>query len=287
MTQDSKHPESDSSTHQFSSEFSEFARETDVVEETVENGKKVRRRGIYLLPNLFTTSALFSGFFAVVAAINGDFTAAAVAIFVSMVLDGLDGRVARMTNTQSAFGAEYDSLADMLSFGVAPALVAFTWILQDVGKVGWIAAFVYVACAALRLARFNVQIGSTDKKWFIGLPSPSAAALVAGCVWVFHSFDAEAFPFKLLMTLVVAATGVLMVSNIRYYSFKEIDLKGPVPFVALLAIVLGFVVISLEPSVMLLILFGCYVVSGPAMATMRKLKGQPAPDQATTEKPGE
>lgn len=287
MTQDSKHPESDSSAHQFSSEFSEFARETDVVEETVENGKKVRRRGIYLLPNLFTTSALFSGFYAVVAAINGDFTAAAVAVFVSMVLDGLDGRVARMTNTQSAFGAEYDSLADMLSFGVAPALVAFTWILQDVGKVGWIAAFVYVACAALRLARFNVQIGSTDKKWFIGLPSPSAAALVAGCVWVFHSFDAEAFSFKLLMTLVVAAAGVLMVSNIRYYSFKEIDLKGPVPFVALLAIVLGFVVISLEPSVMLLILFGCYVASGPVMATMRKLKGQPAPDQATAEKPSE
>ncbi|MCG7601916.1 CDP-diacylglycerol--serine O-phosphatidyltransferase [Halomonas sp. McH1-25] len=287
MTQDSKHPESDSSAHQFSSEFSEFARETDVVEETVENGKKVRRRGIYLLPNLFTTSALFSGFYAVVAAINGDFTAAAVAVFVSMVLDGLDGRVARMTNTQSAFGAEYDSLADMLSFGVAPALVAFTWILQDVGKVGWIAAFVYVACAALRLARFNVQIGSADKKWFIGLPSPSAAALVAGCVWVFHSFDAEAFSFKLLMTLVVAAAGVLMVSNIRYYSFKEIDLKGPVPFVALLAIVLGFVVISLEPSVMLLILFGCYVASGPVMATMRKLKGQPAPDQATAEKPSE
>ncbi len=288
MTQDSKHPESDSSAHhQFSSEFSEFARETDVVEETVENGKKIRRRGIYLLPNLFTTSALFSGFFAVVAAINGDFTAAAVAVFVSMVLDGLDGRVARMTNTQSAFGAEYDSLADMLSFGVAPALVAFTWILQDVGKVGWIAAFVYVACAALRLARFNVQIGSTDKKWFIGLPSPSAAALVAGCVWVFHNFDAEAFAFKLLMTLVVAAAGILMVSNIRYYSFKEIDLKGPVPFVALLAIVLGFVVISLEPSVMLLVLFGCYVASGPVMATMRKLKGKPAPDQVASEKPNE
>lgn len=253
-----------------------FVREAEVIEEAVENGKKVRRKGIYLLPNLFTTSALFAGFFAIVAGINGDFTAAAVAIFIAMVLDGLDGRVARMTNTQSAFGAEYDSLADMLSFGAAPALVAFTWILQDIGKTGWVVAFLYVACAALRLARFNVQIGSVDKKWFIGLPSPSAAALVAASIWTFHSFDAEAFGFKLLMLLIVAAAGVLMVSNIRYYSFKEVDLKGPVPFVVLLAIVLGFVVISMQPSVMLLLLFGAYVASGPVMAVMRKVKKAPA-----------
>lgn len=251
---------------------SAFVRETDVIEESVEDGRKVRRKGIYLLPNLFTTSALFAGFFAVVAGINGDFTAAAVAIFIAMVLDGLDGRVARLTNTQSAFGAEYDSLSDMLSFGVAPALVAFTWILQDIGKTGWVVAFLYVACAALRLARFNVQIGSVDKKWFIGLPSPSAAALVAACVWTFHSFDAEALGFKLLMLLIVGAAGVLMVSNIRYYSFKDLDLKGPVPFVVLLAIVLAFVVISVQPSVMLLLLFGTYVASGPTMALMRKLK---------------
>ncbi|PMR75879.1 CDP-diacylglycerol--serine O-phosphatidyltransferase [Billgrantia endophytica] len=249
-----------------------FVRETEVIEESIEDGKKVRRKGIYLLPNLFTTSALFAGFFSVVAGINGDFTAAAVAIFIAMVLDGLDGRVARMTNTQSAFGAEYDSLSDMVSFGVAPALVAFTWILQDIGKTGWVVAFLYVACAALRLARFNVQIGSTDKKWFIGLPSPSAAAFVAASVWTFHSFDADAVGFKVLMLLVVAAAGVLMVSNIRYYSFKEIDLKGPVPFVVLLAIVLGFVVISVQPSVMLLLLFSAYVASGPAMAIMRKIK---------------
>lgn len=252
-----------------------FVRETEVIEEAVENGKKVRRKGIYLLPNLFTTSALFAGFFAIVAGINGDFTAAAVAIFIAMVLDGLDGRVARMTNTQSAFGAEYDSLSDMLSFGAAPALVAFTWILQDIGKTGWVVAFLYVACAALRLARFNVQIGSVDKKWFIGLPSPSAAALVAASVWTFHSFDAEAFGFKLLMLVIVGAAGVLMVSNIRYYSFKDIDLKGPVPFVVLLAIVLGFVVISVQPSVMLLLLFGAYVASGPVMAAMRKVKHSP------------
>ncbi|MFY0992094.1 CDP-diacylglycerol--serine O-phosphatidyltransferase [Halomonas sp. C05BenzN] len=255
-----------------------FVRETEVIEESIEDGRKVRRKGIYLLPNLFTTSALFAGFFAVVAGINGDFTAAAVAIFIAMVLDGLDGRVARMTNTQSAFGAEYDSLSDMLSFGVAPALVSFTWILQDIGKTGWVVAFLYVACAALRLARFNVQIGSVDKKWFIGLPSPSAAAFVAASVWTFHSFDAEAFGFKLLMLMVVAAAGVLMVSNIRYYSFKDIDLKGPVPFVVLLAIVLGFVVISVEPSVMLLLLFGTYVASGPVMAMMRKMKHSPPAD---------
>lgn len=249
-----------------------FLRETEVVEEAVEDGKKVRRKGIYLLPNLFTTSALFSGFFAVVAGINGEFTSAAVAIFIAMVLDGLDGRVARMTNTQSAFGAEYDSLADMISFGMAPALVAFTWILQDIGKTGWVVAFLYVACAALRLARFNVQIGSVDKKWFIGLPSPSAAALVAASVWTFHSFDADAFGYKLLMLFVVAAAGVLMVSNIRYYSFKDLDFKKPVPFVVLLAVVLGFVMISVEPSVMLLLLFGAYVLSGPVLAVMRKAK---------------
>jgi len=249
-----------------------FLRETEVIEESVQDGEKIRRKGIYLLPNLFTTSALFSGFFAVIAGINGDFTSAAVAIFIAMVLDGLDGRVARMTNTQSAFGAEYDSLSDMLSFGVAPALVAFTWILQDIGKTGWVVAFLYVACAALRLARFNVQIGSVDKKWFIGLPSPSAAALVAASVWTFHSFDADALGFKLLMLFVVAAAGVLMVSNIRYYSFKDLDFKKPVPFVVLLAVVLGFVMISVEPSVMLLLLFGVYVGSGPVLAVMRKVK---------------
>lgn len=253
-----------------------FLRETEVIEEAVEDGEKIRRKGIYLLPNLFTTSALFSGFFAVIAGINGDFVAAAVAIFIAMVLDGLDGRVARMTNTQSAFGAEYDSLSDMLSFGVAPALVSFTWILQDIGKTGWVVAFLYVACAALRLARFNVQVGSVDKRWFIGLPSPSAAALVAACIWTFHSFDATAMVFKLLMLVVVAMTGVLMVSNIRYYSFKDLDFKKPVPFVVLLAVVLFFVMVSVEPSVMLLLLFGGYVLSGPVQALMRKLSPGPA-----------
>ncbi|MCX2525454.1 CDP-diacylglycerol--serine O-phosphatidyltransferase [Larsenimonas rhizosphaerae] len=252
--------------------FSEFREDTEVVEEVLEGGKRVRRKGIYLLPNLFTTSALFSGFFAVVAALNNDYGAAAIAIFIAMVLDGFDGRIARMTNTESAFGAEYDSLADMTSFGVAPAIVAFSWTLQDVGKLGWIAAFVFVAGAALRLARFNVQIGSIDKKWFIGLPSPSAAGIVAGCVWTFHNFNAEGFGFKLLMAFIVAAAGILMVSNVRYYSFKDLDFKGPVPFVVLLAIVLGFVVISVEPSVMLLLLFGCYGLSGPILALLRRAR---------------
>ncbi|OHV11478.1 CDP-diacylglycerol--serine O-phosphatidyltransferase [Kushneria phosphatilytica] len=270
-------PPSDKRPPRHRDPFSEFKDETEVIEDVVHDGKRVRRRGIYLLPNLFTTAALFSGFFSVVAALNGNFGSAAIAIFVSMVLDGFDGRVARMTNTQSEFGEEYDSLADMLSFGVAPAVVAFSWILQDVGNLGWIAAFIYVAGAALRLARFNVQIGSTDKRWFIGLPSPSAAAVVAGCVWTFHSFAATALGFKVLMAIIVAAVGILMVSNIRYYSFKEVDFKSPVPFVALLAIVLGFVVISLEPAVMLLLLFGGYALSGPLMSLWRRYKGIPAP----------
>ncbi|KAA0016722.1 CDP-diacylglycerol--serine O-phosphatidyltransferase [Salinicola corii] len=274
MTQDDRHHEQEPETITIGATSPLFDDEDEVIEETVENGKRIRRRGIYLLPNLFTLSALFAGFYSIVAAINGDYAKAAIAIFIAMVLDGLDGRVARLTNTQSAFGAEFDSLADMVSFGMAPALVAFTWILQDIGKIGWIAAFIFVAGAALRLARFNVQIGSTDKKWFVGLPSPSAAAIVAACVWVFHTFDAESLGFKVLMTAVVAAAGVLMVSNVRYHSFKEIDFKGPVPFVFLLAIVLLFVLISIEPSVMLLALFGCYVVSGPVLALGRLNKAR-------------
>ena len=274
MTQDDRHHEQEPETITIGATSPLFDDEDEVIEETVENGKRIRRRGIYLLPNLFTLSALFAGFYSIVAAINGDYAKAAIAIFVAMVLDGLDGRVARLTNTQSAFGAEFDSLADMVSFGMAPALVAFTWILQDIGKIGWIAAFIFVAGAALRLARFNVQIGSIDKKWFVGLPSPSAAAIVAACVWVFHTFDAESLGFKVLMTVVVAAAGVLMVSNVRYHSFKEIDFKGPVPFVFLLAIVLLFVLISIEPSVMLLALFGCYVISGPVLALGRLNKGR-------------
>lgn len=242
----------------------------EVVEETVEDGQRVKRRGIYLLPNLFTTGALFSGFYAIVSAMNGTFDVAAIAIFVSMILDGLDGRVARMTNTQSAFGAEYDSLADMVSFGVAPALVSFSWLLKDLGKFGWIAAFIYVAGAALRLARFNVQIGSVDKRWFIGLPSPSAAAIVAGMVWTLHDYELTHWGYQVLAGAIVAAAGLLMVSNVRYYSFKDLDLKGRVPFVMLLVLVLVFAIVSIDPATILLVFFLGYGVSGPLRALLRR-----------------
>lgn len=222
------------------------------------------RKGIYLLPNLFTTGALFSGFYAIVASMNGDFINAAVAIFVAMILDGLDGRVARLTNTQSDFGAEYDSLADMVSFGVAPALVAFSWALQDLGKLGWVAAFVYVAGAALRLARFNTQLNQADKNYFTGLASPASAAIVAGTVWVLVEIGVQGAAAAISMAVMVPIIGVLMVSNFRYHSFKGLDLKGKVPFVVLLIVVLGFVVVSIDPARVLLGVFMIYALSGPA-----------------------
>ncbi len=221
------------------------------------------RKGIYLLPNLFTTAALFSGFYAVVAAMNGDFDNAAIAIFVAMVMDGLDGRVARMTNTQSDFGAEYDSLADMVSFGVAPALVAFSWALQSLGKVGWVCAFIYCAGAALRLARFNTQLTSSDKNFFTGLASPSAAAIIAANVWVFHDSSVPGPDVAWWMALVVPVAGLLMVSNFRYHSFKGLDLRDKVPFVAMLAVVMVFVVVSIDPAKVLLGVFTLYALSGP------------------------
>lgn len=256
--------------------FKEFREDSEVVEEVIQDGQPIRRRGIYLLPNLFTTMALFSGFFAVISALNHDFTSAAIAIFLSMVLDGLDGRVARMTNTQSAFGAEYDSLADMLSFGLAPAVVAFSWMqlggVNDLGKFAWICAFIYVAGAALRLARFNVQISVVDKAWFVGLPSPTAAAIVAGCVWVMNDFQMASYPACIVLALVVAASGILMVSNIGFYSFKKIDIRNPVPFVVLLAIIVLIVLIWAKPPVTLLLLFGGYTVVGVAFAAIRMLR---------------
>ncbi|RDE22371.1 CDP-diacylglycerol--serine O-phosphatidyltransferase [Motiliproteus coralliicola] len=241
--------------------------------DTVKPSKpKARSRGIYLLPNLFTSAALFSGFFAVIAAMNGSFEKAAIAIFVAMVLDGLDGRVARMTNTQSEFGAQYDSLADMVSFGVAPALVAFSWALHSVGKIGWFAAFIYVAGAALRLARFNTQIGSVDKRFFIGLPSPAAAAVVAGMVWVGTQFEINADSYALVISLIVALSGILMVSNFHYHSFKEVDLKGKVPFVVLLGVVMLIAVISIDPATLLWLIFVVYGCSGPVQAVLRYRK---------------
>jgi CDP-diacylglycerol---serine O-phosphatidyltransferase len=226
-------------------------------------GRKVRHRGIYLLPNLFTTANLFAGFYAIINAMNGNFYVAAAAVFVAMVLDSLDGRVARLTNTQSAFGAEYDSLSDMVAFGVAPALLAFEWALGSMGKVGWMVAFIYVAGAALRLARFNTQIGSVDKRYFIGLASPAAAGVVAGTVWAFSDFGIKGSNMAFAVAILVAAAGMLMVSNIKYHSFKDLDLKGRVPFVAILAVVLVFAVVFSDPPRILLIIFLAYAASGP------------------------
>ncbi len=237
----------------------------EVEEGEIEGGRKVRRRGVYLLPNLFTTGALFSGFYAIIAATNGAFEPAAIAIFVSMIFDGLDGRVARMTNTQSEFGAQYDSLSDCISFGVAPALVAYSWALHGLGKIGWMVAFIYAACAALRLARFNVQIESADKRYFTGLPSPSAAALVAGMVWLGTSidFDRSSSMTAIIASLVTAFAAVMMVSNVKYNSFKELDVKGRVPFFVILVIVLAIAVIQTYPEGVLWAIFLVYALSGP------------------------
>ncbi|NPU91972.1 MAG: CDP-diacylglycerol--serine O-phosphatidyltransferase [Gammaproteobacteria bacterium] len=243
----------------------------EVVEGEIEGGKKVRRRGIYLLPNLFTTGALFSGFYAIVAAMNGLFETAAIAIFISMIFDGLDGRVARMTNTQSEFGAQYDSLSDCISFGIAPALVAYAWSLSTLGKVGWMVAFVYAACAALRLARFNVQIDSADKRYFTGLPSPSAAAVVAGMVWLGTSLQIEGSGavVSVAAAVITAFAAVMMVSNVRYNSFKELDFKGRVPFFVILVVVLAIAVIFSYPAGVLWGLFLVYALSGP-LTSFRK-----------------
>lgn len=224
---------------------------------------KSKPRGIYLLPNLLTTAGLFSGFYAVVMSMNGQFENAAIAIFIAMIFDGLDGRVARITNTQSAFGAEYDSMADMLSFGVAPALVAYNFGLTELGKFGWLAAFVYVAGAALRLARFNTQVDVADKRYFQGLASPSAAAVVAGMVWVSIEYDINGNDYSYIVAIVTGIVGLLMVSNFKYNSFKEVDWHGKVPFVALLVVMLGFVVVATAPSLVLFIVFVLYTVAGP------------------------
>lgn len=245
-------------------------------EEVSENGRTVRRQGIYLLPNLFTTGALFAGFYAIIAAMRGDFESAPIAIFFAGVFDGLDGRVARLTNTSSKFGAEYDSLADMVSFGVAPALVMFSWALGDLGKFGWSAAFIYVACAALRLARFNTQIDTADKNYFTGLASPAAAAIIASTVWVCHDVGwvGDALPRELsfLVGILTAITGFLMVSNFPYHSFKGIDFHGRVPFVVMFVVVLVFGLVTLDPPSILLATFLAYAASGPVMQLVKQRK---------------
>jgi len=227
---------------------------------------ELRRRGIYVLPNLLTTAALFAGFYAIVQAMTGRFEYAAVAIFIAMVFDGLDGRVARMTRTQSAFGAEYDSLSDMVSFGAAPALIAFEWAMKGMGKWGWIAAFVYCAGAALRLARFNTNIGVVDKRYFQGLPSPAAAALVAGFVWIINDLNIPGEEVRWYAFALTLFAGITMVSTLRYWSGKDINLRRSVPFMVLPAIVLGYVLVSSYPPGVLFALFLAYSLSGYVMA---------------------
>jgi len=225
-------------------------------------------RGIYLLPNLMTTGALFAGFYAVIAGIQGEFEQGAIAIFIAMVLDGLDGRIARMTNSTSAFGAEYDSLADMVSFGLAPALLVFQWTLNDFGKVGWLVAFIYTVAAALRLARFNTQVGIADKRYFQGLPSPAAAALVAGLIWVVESNQIDFSLIPLVALIMTLFAGVMMVSNTRFSSFKDLNLKDKVPFVTLLIVVLVLVVITIKPAMILFLIFFAYAISGPILTVL-------------------
>ncbi len=225
---------------------------------------RIRRRGIYLLPNLFTTAALFAGFYAIVQAMNLRFDQAALAIFVAMVLDGLDGRVARLTRTQSAFGAEYDSLSDMVAFGAAPALIVYEWALKGMGKLGWIAAFVYVAGAALRLARFNTMLDVADKRWFTGIPSPAAAALVAGTVWIVDDNNIDPAGLRWWVWGVTVFAGLTMVSNVKYYSFKTINLKKSVPFLAIFVFVLVIALLSYQPAIVLFAGFVGYALSGYA-----------------------
>ena len=233
---------------------------------------RIRRRGIYILPNLFTTAALFAGFYAIVQAMNLNFDQAAIAIFVAMVLDSLDGRVARLTKTQSAFGAEYDSLADMVSFGAAPALVMYEWVLRDMGKLGWIAAFVYCAGAALRLARFNTMLDVADKRWFTGIPSPAAAALVAGCVWIVDDYNIEPETIRWWAWFITVFAGLTMVSNLKYYSFKSINLRKSVPFFAVLLFVVALALLAYQPPLVLFGGFVGYAISGYVVSGWRLVR---------------
>ncbi len=256
----------------------------------IEPAADARRRpkGIYFLPNMITLAALFGGFYAIVMAMNGRYDLATVGIFVAMVLDSLDGRVARLTNTQSAFGEQMDSLSDMVSFGAAPALVAYEWALRDLGRWGWIAAFVYCACAALRLARFNVNTGVVDKRYFQGLPSPAAAALVAGFIWLMQETEVAPGDVTWVIFALTLYAGLTMVTNVPFYSFKDLSLKKSVPFAALVLVALGIAVINIHPPTVLFFLFVIYGLSGYAVYLWRKSKGRPTSMISTsTDEPDE
>jgi CDP-diacylglycerol---serine O-phosphatidyltransferase len=260
---------------------------------------KPRRKGIYILPNLFTLAALFGGFYGIVMAMNGRFHEAAIGIFCAMVLDSLDGRVARMTNTQSAFGEQMDSLSDMVSFGAAPALIAYIWSLKDLGRWGWIAAFVYVSCAALRLARFNVNTAVVDKRYFQGLPSPAAAALVMGFIWLMTDLGITGqdtlvvlgfmeIKVRWLMFALALYSGLTMVTNVPFYSFKDLNMKRSVPFAVIVLIALGIAVINIDPPTVLFGIFIAYGFSGYVIYAYRKAKGMQTSVIATsTDEPDE
>jgi CDP-diacylglycerol--serine O-phosphatidyltransferase len=257
-----------------------------------------RRKGIYILPNLFTLAALFGGFYAIVMAVDGRFDQAAIGVFCAMVLDSLDGRVARMTNTQSAFGEQMDSLSDMVSFGAAPALIAYVWGLKDLGRWGWVAAFVYCSCAALRLARFNVNTAVVDKRFFQGLPSPAAAALVAGFIWLLTEGGIKGtdhIGFGLFVLYVPWITffltlyaGLTMVTNVPFYSFKDVQMKKSVPFAVIVLIALGIAVVGIHPPSVMFGLFVIYGFSGYAVYAWRKTKGlQTSVISTSTDEPDE
>ncbi len=231
----------------------------------------VKKRGIYLLPNLLTTAGLFAGFYAIVSAMKGHFDTAAVAMFIAMLADALDGRVARLMHASTDFGVQYDSLADMVSFGLAPALVVYSWALKDLGKVGWLIAFLFAACTALRLARFNIQSEQADKKFFIGLPSPAAAAVIASMLWCLNDNASLNFSLTIVVALITLCLALLMISNILFKSFKEIDFKNKTSFISLFIVVLIFIGISLDSPIMLFSVFGLYALSGPGLTFWRKI----------------
>lgn len=225
--------------------------------------KKKRGRGIYLLPNLFTVAGLFAGFYAIISATQHHYDVAAIAIFVAMVLDGLDGRIARLTQSQSEFGAQLDSLSDMVCFGITPALVLFNWSLSSLGKIGWLAAFIYAVCTALRLARFNSQSQQENKRYFQGLSTTACAGFVASVIWAATEYHVDGVYYAPLVAIVTVALALCMVSTIRYRSFKDLDLRGKVPFMVILAVVLVIVIISTDPPLVFFAIFLAYVLSGP------------------------
>ena len=242
-----------------------------------EDGKEVRRRGVYLLPNLFTLAALFAGFYGVIAGMSGNFDEAGWAILIAGVCDGLDGRIARLTGTQSAFGAEFDSLADVISFGMAPSLLMFTWAFQPLGQLGWAASFMFVSCAALRLARYNVQLGTVNKRFFLGLQSPVAAGIVTGIPWVGFHYALEVTLFiSYFCAFVTIFTGLLMISNYQYFSFKELNFKGTVPYMVFVFTIVLLVVIAQNPHEMLFSMCVIYALSGPVGWLRKQMRGKKA-----------